>query len=354
MNRGHIDTLERLPSFDLESHADFCTGFRSWMFAKAAPVMMARIGQVLARQGLAATTPMPERRITDLIGGDPLVALNTRCSMSVQQMLWRGLDREFAEPANGHLAALEAAQAAGPGTLELDPDLSVPDYARYEIHQQPGGYVGNEAAGYIYHHGTNSFYCGANSNDEIHRLLAANAGTPGDGHVDRIVDLGCGIGQLTCWLGDRFPAAETIGVDVSAPMLRYGHRRAAQLDRPIRFRQALAEATGLESGSVDLVTSYLLFHEVPHDAAHAIVAEAFRILRSGGVFQVFDFKANNAVVPPFVQYAREIDQTINQEVWSSHYHGHDFQAVLRDAGFEVEDMGPQHGVVFGYRATKPF
>ena len=353
MNRGVIGALERLPSFELESHADFCTAFRSWMFAKTTPAMTAQIARVLSRQGLCADTPMPERRMTELLGKDPLIALHTRCSMSVQQMLWRGLNAEFGDPANGHLAALDTALLEEPDLLELDPALPVPDYAKHEIHQQPGGYVGNEAAGFIYHHGTNSFYCGTNDNDEIHRLLAANASAPKDEEVTRIVDVGCGIGQLTQWLGDRFPNAQTIGIDVSAPMLRYAHRRAVQLQRPILYRQALAEATGLPTGSIDLVTSYLLFHEVPHDAARAIVAEAFRILRPGGVFQVFDFKANNGVVPPAIQYAREIDQTINQEVWSNDYHSHDFQGVLREAGFNVEDMGAQHGIVYGYCATKP-
>lgn len=352
MERGQVGTLERLPSFNLESHHDFCTGFRAWMFAKASPVLRERIADVMASQGLSVSDPAPERRISDIVGKDPLVALHTRCSMSIQQMTWRRLANEFDAPNNDHLKELDRASRLGPGSLELNSALVIPDYAKYEIHQQPGGYVGSDAAGYIYHHGTNSFYCGVNDQDEIHRLLATNVQAPADTVVKRVVELGCGIGQLTLWLSKRFPDAETVGIDVSAPMLRYAHRRAVALDAEIVFRQALAEDTGLASGSVDLIASYLLFHEVPHLAARAIVAEAFRALRPGGIFQVYDFKANNNAVPPFVQYAREIDQTVNQEVWSSHYHGNDLLAVLRDTGFNVEDMGSQHGIVFGYRATK--
>ena len=48
-------------------------------------------------------------------------------------------------------------------------------------------------------------------------------------------------------------------------------------------------------GSVDLVTAYILFHEVPTEAAKAICAEAARILRPGGVFNVVDFQTGNRV-----------------------------------------------------------
>ena len=53
-----------------------------------------------------------------------------------------------------------------------------------------------------------------------------------------------------------------------------------------RFKHAAAEGTGLEDGCVDLVSICLVMHELPRDATHAIIAEAFRILRPGGTFAI--------------------------------------------------------------------
>ena len=43
-----------------------------------------------------------------------------------------------------------------------------------------------------------------------------------------------------------------------------------------------AEDTGFEENSFDLVTSYILLHEVPRDVMDSILAEAFRVLKPGG------------------------------------------------------------------------
>ena len=47
-----------------------------------------------------------------------------------------------------------------------------------------------------------------------------------DGQPRRILDLGCGPGTSTRMLGERFPAAEITGVDISEPMLAVARERA--------------------------------------------------------------------------------------------------------------------------------
>ena len=42
----------------------------------------------------------------------------------------------------------------------------------------------------------------------------------------RIVDMGCAIGNSTVVWGRAFPKAELHGIDVGAPVLRYAHARA--------------------------------------------------------------------------------------------------------------------------------
>jgi ubiquinone/menaquinone biosynthesis C-methylase UbiE len=222
--------------------------------------------------------------------------------------------------------------------VELDPDLAIPDYCRHEIHIQPGGYVGNELAGALYHYGTNSFYMGQNDSDEFHIMLARRVTRPADGVVTRVVDLGCGIGQLSIALKEQFPDAEVTGIDVAGPMLRYAHKRAVDLGLDVRFLQRLAEDTKLESGSVDLATAFILFHEVPTTIAREICAEVFRILRPGGIFDVTDFATGpmRSAEHPFATYRSWADHQYNGERWREEFVSSDFLAILREAGFVAE------------------
>jgi len=94
---------------------------------------------------------------------------------------------------------------------------------------------------------------------------------------------------LTVALKERFPDAEVWGIDAGAPMLRYGHMRAVRLGVGVNFSQRMAEDTQFPDNHFDLVTSYLLHHEVPADVTLKIIAEVQRVTRPGGVYYPLDF-----------------------------------------------------------------
>ena len=59
-----------------------------------------------------------------------------------------------------------------------------------------------------------------------------------------VVDLGCGPGQLTATLADRWSAARVTGIDSSAEMIEAGHR-VVQNQRRARFvKVRLGEEAG--------------------------------------------------------------------------------------------------------------
>ena len=58
-----------------------------------------------------------------------------------------------------------------------------------------------------------------------------------------------------------------IGVDLSAPLLKYAHRTASDLGLEIAFSQQNAERTKFEGESFDLVFAYILFDQLPACAA---------------------------------------------------------------------------------------
>src|SRR6185437_14000260 len=73
-----------------------------------------------------------------------------------------------------------------------------------------------------------------------------------------VVDLGCGSGELTATLSDRWPDAQLIGIDSSPEMIA----QAGQHARPgLTFR--LGEAADFDASGVDVLVSNALLQWVP-------------------------------------------------------------------------------------------
>ena len=202
---------------------------------------------------------------------------------NAQKMLWRDVgDVVAARPPSNHGAS------TGPATLELDPALALPDwYTDWDIHIQPGGVWRNDASADVYELGAKLVMLGVNDDYTFHRAFAETA-LPRRAWR-RIVDLGCGFGKSAWPIRRLFPEAEVIGLDLAAPCLRMARDKANAAGLAIRFIQADCQATGLDAGSVDLLTSTMLIHEMPRPALVATLKEAARILAPGGALRFLDF-----------------------------------------------------------------
>lgn len=335
--RGTDRRLERLPQLDVESREDFLTRFRIWVNGDVRRAAAKRGDQIMEAKGLDPRADITYEEAVEHIGDDHIVGLSGRAWISAQQLMWKNLQDCFYENADAYLAEMEAADNRGPSKLELNPDMHIPKYCKHEIHMQPGGYVGDPLGGYIYHYGTNNFWEGRNSQDEMDKELADGIPIPADGKVKRILHMGCSAGQLTLRLKERFPDAEVWGVDVGGPMVRYAHMRAVDLGIEANFRQALAEDTGFPDGHFDLVTSFLLFHEVSSEGADAIIKEGHRLLRPGGVFYSRDQRDWEKLPPTtaFQKYQSFWINRWNHEVWQREHRNNDYPKMLSDAGFEI-------------------
>ena len=85
----------------------------------------------------------------------------------------------------------------------------------------------------------------------LERCVAVLAERPA-ARRQRLLDLGCGPGNITFLLAERFPAAQVIGVDGAAAMLQIARARQAQDPsrwRALSFVQGLLCGTGLQSES---------------------------------------------------------------------------------------------------------
>jgi len=114
---------------------------------------------------------------------------------------------------------------------------------------------------------------------------ATTAAPPGLGTM---VDLGCGSGQVTLELADRF--TQTLAVDVSRTMLdelseRARHHSAAQR---IETRLCPIEQLSQPVGTVDLVVTNYALHHLRDVDKDAVMANVQQWLRPGGVLVVGD------------------------------------------------------------------
>jgi ubiquinone/menaquinone biosynthesis C-methylase UbiE len=350
-DRGYRGRLPRLPRLADESYQDFVEGIRVMCGAgMSQPAMM-------ALHGALGVPPAPSARLERValrqIGDAlPVLATRNRLLRSSQAMMWRNLNESWGRRRAEIEAELTAAESQGPGSLEWSAQFPVPEYTRREFHAQPGGYQGDALTGHVYHYGTKVFFTGTNDQDDMHRELAGVAPAPADGRVQRVLDIGCSIGQGCTALKERFTQAEVTGIDVGAPMLRYAHWRAVQLGIAVHFRQRVFEDTGFPDAHFDMVQAGIVFHEVPFEITRRTVREMFRVLRPGGTFNVFDFPAG-APIPAGLQYFLDIDAHYNGEPYSTEFIYSDFGGELERAGFQVRKGPPAARYLHTWFCTKP-
>ncbi len=343
--RGTIGRMERLPSLDGESRVDFLTGFMVFGLPGRGALgnaFVKRLNTILIENGLDPKDDVPVEQFLDLVKDDPIIATRIQAWFSTMTLSWKSLQDGFHSRAGAYFAEMEAADNAGPGTLELNPDLVIPDYAKHEIHLQPGGYVGDPFAGYINYYYANIFYAAfydGNTQDQVQAGAVSKIPTPADGQVRRILDMGCATGRLTLAVKERFPDAEVWGIDVGGPMVRFAHTRGMDLGIDCNFAQRLAEDTKFPDDHFDLIISSIMHHEVSAQATDDIVAEAFRVLRPGGVYFPMDHSTGKQMPKrtAAVNFFVWLDHHVNNEVWRPEFESRDFADVIRDAGFDVDE-----------------
>lgn len=101
----------------------------------------------------------------------------------------------------------------------------------------------------------------------------------------RILDVGCGTGQLLRRAAAVFPAAELVGVDPAAEMVgQAGASLSSNVG--VRFLQGAAEALPFADATFDLVVSSMSFHHWADQRTG--LGEVRRVLATGGLMALAD------------------------------------------------------------------
>ena len=335
--RGTVGRFhERLPNLTVESEQDFYSGFRDWHTLEILATSQRRALEILKENGIAPDEKIPMEDVIALMENDPIMGMSVLTWENTQQAIWDTIQRVYHENADLYFDEMEAAEKMGPGSIELHPEMHIPQYASYEIHLQPGGYVGDPFAGYIYVHGENAVFFNGNHQDNAQRSLSRRVPAPPDGKVNRVLEQGCSSGQFTLALKDKWPEAEVWGTDVGAPMIRYAHQKSVDLGMETHYMQELSEESRFPDEHFDVITNNLLYHELPEKIGIGVIEESFRTLRPGGIFFPIDQYTENAPnMTAFGRFWGWRDYRWNEEVWRFEYENLDMEGEMRKAGFEV-------------------
>lgn len=232
-----------------------------------------------------------------------------------------------------------------------NPQLTYPDYYLRSFHAYDNGNLSwlaafeVEVAAYAVHAG-----------------IWPNAGAEGDtrlrqtyrdilkAHIveapEDIVDLGCSVGMSTFALRDAYPQARLTGVDLSPYFLAVADYNSQQRQASINWVHAAAESTGLPSASFDLVSIFLVCHELPQSATRQIFREARRLLRPNGYLGIMDMNPRSqafATMPPYI-----LTLLKSTEPYLDQYFTLDIEQALIEAGFHpptITANSPRHRTI---------
>ena len=135
-----------------------------------------------------------------------------------------------------------------------------------------------------------------------------------------------------------YPQAKLTGVDLSPYFLAVAEYRSQQKNTPINWVHAAAESTGLPNASFDLVSIFLMCHELPQSATKEIFREAKRLLRPNGHIAIMDMNPQSSAykkMPPYIFTLLK-----STEPYLDEYFTLDISQALVESGFSAPTITP--------------
>ena len=131
--------------------------------------------------------------------------------------------------------------------------------------------------------------------DPILRLIGADAAKqqlieqadlqPGQ----RVLDVGCGTGDLLVLIAKRHPDVEVIGLDPDPKALTRARRKLDRAGLSAQLDQGFSDELPYQDRSLDRVFSSFMFHHLGSDEKAKTLAEIRRVLNPAGRLHLLDF-----------------------------------------------------------------
>lgn len=166
----------------------------------------------------------------------------------------------------------------------------------------------------------------------------------------RVLEIGCGTGNVTTRVKRAEPYADVVGTDPDPRALGRAQRKARGMTG-IRFERAFAQELPFADGEFDRVLSSMMLHHLDDDVKAAAAAEIHRVLRPGGTLHIVDvgghMTANDGLASRFMMHSSHAAGNL----------GDGIPRLLTTAGFDCAEVGTHRNRFIGrltfYRATRP-
>lgn len=299
------------------------------------------------RERVAPKMPEPASKWRDIdraMRGENSYRFYSTLRYNAQEMCFQSVQPEVERALPELVAVARDAAERSPagGSLRTPPTFDVPPYvSTLDVHLTPGCFhsewtENDVAQGAVVSLGARVFTAQQSHRSwgGVARVLSRwiKAAYP-DFQPRRMLDIGTSSGKNLIPYVEAFPGVEAHGIDVAAPLLRYGHAVAEHEGVPIHFSQQNAEATDFPDGHFDLIVSSFFFHEIPLWATKKVLAECQRLLKPGGLMVHQELPAHD-LVDTWENYFWNWDTRNNNEPAYTAWRDQDPIALMERAGFD--------------------
>ncbi len=290
--------------------------------------------------------PATAGEINEALSADPYYQMWSSLQRTHQDLMWVYAEEAMQAdmPRLKEVAKRYSNRPSG-GSLTIDENFAPPPEAEFaNIHGQFGGFLRKEgeedfsagaiqsASGMVFAIGK-----GLRAGDSCCAGMVATLKKKMPSFAPKdILDLGCGAGGSSMDLAKAFPEARVRGVDVGEGLVRYAHLRAESLGIPIDYYQMDAASLTFEDNSMDFVTGSLILHEASPAQNANIMAEAYRVLRPGGLMAFAEVPWRLKKENPFDRAIASWQTVNNDEPYWDMMLDTDLVALARNAGFKPE------------------
>jgi ubiquinone/menaquinone biosynthesis C-methylase UbiE len=183
--------------------------------------------------------------------------------------------------------------------------------------------------------------------ESAHRRLAEQAELDSAG---RVLEIGCGTGNLALLVKRLHPDLAVVGLDPDAQALARAGRKARHAGLTLELDRGFADELPYPDGSFDRVLSSLMFHHLEADLRLASLRDVLRVLRPGGSLHLMDFGGDSHHLHGLARFARR-SRTLKDN-WDRR-----IPRLMHEAGFndptETGHLTKRIGQLTYYRATRP-
>ncbi|MBL1210491.1 class I SAM-dependent methyltransferase [Geminocystis sp. GBBB08] len=237
-----------------------------------------------------------------------------------------------------------------------NPDIIYPSYYLQSFHAYDKGNLSwdaaweLESAAYTVHSTVYSKTPQADGDRNLrksyHQILKSEIPS----NPQNILDLGCGVGLSTFALQENYSNSHISGLDLSPYFLAVANYQSKKKNKTINWIHSTAELTNLMPESFDLISSFLMFHELPQSAAKNIIESASKLVKKGGYFAIMDMNPQSENYKKMPRYVLTLLKST--EPYLDEYFTLDLSSVFVKYGFsnpKIISISPRHRAIISQK-----